>query len=161
MTEPNPLTETFDPIDVEGYDEEVEKAKPKPAEDGKYLLEIIERRLAKVKKEDSPNYKKPLVSFICAIIEDDNPDNNGKRMFSRGFVLAPGFAMKYFLDFAETVSPKVKWKKGTRLLHEDGSSEILDAFIGTKFLADVSKDIDAETSEPTGYNSMDATYSIS
>ena len=161
MVDNNPLIDEFEPIDVEGFDEEIEKTKTPPLEEGKYRLKIYDYTLAR-----SQRTQNRYIKFKCEVIGDTNEENNGRKVQSRILMLeGPGFG--FFLDFASTVTPSRSWgKKATKL-----SLDYFTSFNGCEFLADIligyEKDStgnlildDNGIKKPTGFNDMDVVYSV-
>ena len=158
-----PFDETFEPIDVAGFDEEQEKAKIPSLPDEKYKFVITDYDVLK-SGENSKVPGTPYVRFNCQV-QDPDPKFNGRYVRSGPFMLK-GAGFRFFVGdnrvkgFASTVSPSRKWdaKKGIRLIDERGESQYLASFVGCTFVCNTVTDTDDNGVE-TGFNSMGRDYS--
>jgi len=161
MPNENPLEDSFEPIDVEGFETEIDKTKIPPLKEGKYRFKVYDYALGKSRKSNNRYIK-----FKCEVVGDAEEDNNGKKCQTRILMIeGPGFG--FFLDFASSVTPSRNWgKKATKL-----DLGYFESFNGCEFLADVELDYQVDSNgdfvlddegnkKPTGYNSMTTVYSI-
>lgn len=153
---PTPLDEEFETLVAEGnFEDEQEKARPKPVPDGEYKLEIIDYNLKKTGPK-SKNPGSPMVRFKTHIVDDSNPEYNGKTVFTQNYMLTGG-GYSFFLNFLDSLNHK--FSKGqpmvesTKERHQKGKgpgSEFLDSMIGIQFIASLTEGMQQEWDEDTG-----------
>ena len=117
--ETNPLA-AFDPIPVEDFDTEMEKAKIPPLTPATYKWEVIEVEVGPARTSGAMR-----ASFKAQVVEDEDETCNGRKA-NFGLMLEGG-GFPFFLRFAEAVEHK--WGKAGI------DKKYIDGFVGKKFKA--------------------------